>query len=222
MGTISVNKLAALSLIVGPVLALVCWFITPGGPIIDAADPADAQATIVALASNATFSQITGVLIPIGLVILLYGIANLTNSIRSNGNGGALAGYGDLLLRFGLIGFVITSGLQSVIAGTNLEAAAEVSAAGTIHAATLGINTVSSILAALGFLSLSLAISTRDDYNKTVALVVAVASAVALVGSLIGGMDTDQLQNMQLIIGITWLITAAWSVMIGLNMLNNE
>ena len=43
MGTISVNKLGGLSLALGPVIALIGYFLQPGGMLIDAADPADAQ-----------------------------------------------------------------------------------------------------------------------------------------------------------------------------------
>jgi len=46
MGTISMKKLGGLSLIVGPVIALICYFLQPGGMIIDAADPADAAASL--------------------------------------------------------------------------------------------------------------------------------------------------------------------------------
>ena len=72
MGTISANKLGGLSLIVGPVLALVFYFLAPGGLLIDAADPADAAANIAATLGNTGLAHITAFVIPLGLIILFY------------------------------------------------------------------------------------------------------------------------------------------------------
>ena len=53
MGTISVNKLGGLALMAAPVITLIFFFLQPGGTFVDAADPADAGATIKAMVSNA-------------------------------------------------------------------------------------------------------------------------------------------------------------------------
>ncbi len=53
MGTLSVNRLGALALIVGPVLAVVFFLLEPGALLVDRADSSDAIASITALASNA-------------------------------------------------------------------------------------------------------------------------------------------------------------------------
>ena len=65
MGTISMKKLGGLSLIVGPVIALICYFLQPGGMIIDAADPADAAASLGSVWANTELAHITGLLIPL-------------------------------------------------------------------------------------------------------------------------------------------------------------
>ena len=59
MGTISVNKLGGFAVIIGPVFALVFFFLSPGGAIIDSADPASAQATISAVLANANLATLS-------------------------------------------------------------------------------------------------------------------------------------------------------------------
>ena len=48
MGTISVNRLAGLSLIFGPIIAFVFFLIEPGGLLIDSAKVSDAVGSITA------------------------------------------------------------------------------------------------------------------------------------------------------------------------------
>ena len=222
MGTISTNKLGAVALMFGPVFTLIFFFLQPGGAIIDAADPADAGATISAMLSNSGLAKVTSVLIPIGLLIFLYGISVVVGNVRSNGNGGALAVFGMRFILFGVIGWVIASGASLAIAGTSLPVENAVPVYGSLYGATLGIGTVAGILAGIGFLSLALAVSTRDDSNNIAALVAAIAAIVAIVVAIIGGVDSAQLETMNLITGITYLVHTAWFIMIGLDLLKKE
>ena len=222
MGTISVNKLGGLSLIVGPIVALLGYFLQPGGIVIDAADPANAQEALLAITSNAGFSQVTGFVIPIGLIIFLYGFSVVQGNVKGNGNGDALARYGTLLLSVGIIGWVVSSGIANAIAGSDLQVASEAAAAGALYAATLGINTTSAILASLGFVGIALALSTRDDHNKIFALVIAVVSIVSLIAAVVGGVDNSQLQTMQTISGICYIVTTVWAITLGLALVGKE
>ena len=61
MGTISVNKLGGLALIVGPVVCLVFYFIQQLGVIGSDVDPADGNAVVQALVSNSTLTTITSI-----------------------------------------------------------------------------------------------------------------------------------------------------------------
>ena len=74
MGTISINKIGGLALILGPVVALVFYLLQPGGSFIDAADPANAGETINAMVSNATLGKVVSIIVPIGLIVFLFGI----------------------------------------------------------------------------------------------------------------------------------------------------
>jgi len=233
MGTISVSKLGGLSLIVGPVLALIGYFLQPGGMLIDAADPASASASVAAINSNASLSQITGFVIPVGLIIFLYGLFVVQGNVKGNGNGDALSRYGIQLFLIAVIGWVISSALSNAIAGVDLtpkvpaEVAAQAAAAAStvasgLYAATMGINTTSAVFGGLGFTTLSLALSTRDDHNKIFALVVAAAGLISVLVALVGGFDSSQLQTLQPVSGICYIIIAAWSITLGLGLVNKE
>ena len=221
MGTVSINKLGGFSVMLGPIIALIGYFLQPGGMLIDAADPANAPASLVAITSNGTLSQVTSIVISLGLIIFLYGLFVVRENAKT-GNGNALSGYGTQLLMFGIIGWVVSSGLNSAIAGSSLAVASEAAAAGALYAATLGIGATSGLLAGLGFLALALALSTRDDHNKIFAYVAALAAVVVVIAVLVGGFDSAQLEAMQPVIGVCYIIHCAWLVTLGLGLINKE
>mgnify|MGYP004128274591 CR=1 FL=1 len=222
MGNISINKLGGLSIIIGPWLALIFYFLQPGGTFIDAVDPADPIATITAIVGNPGLGQLTGILIPIGLLIFLYGFFVLRGTLRG-GNGDALGGYGVQFLMFGVIGWVISSGMLLAIAGTtDTNPAVAVPTFGSLYGASQGIGTIAGLLAGLGFLLVALALSTRDEFNKIFALVAAVAAVAAVIFVLIGALDSTQLQLMNSLVGICYVIHSLWMVTIGLVLLKQD
>ena len=218
MGTISVNKLGGLSLALGPVIALVGYFLQPGGMLIDAVDPANAPAVLGAMLGNAGLVHLTGFLITIGLVMMLYGLHTLQGAIHEGGNGHALIHYTVLLFFLATVGWISGTALGHVIAG-NPELGA---AAGTLYAMSIGIGTVSGALAGIAFLFAGLAVSTRDDSNKMFALAAAAAGAVALITSVLGGMDKTQLQTMNMIGGITYIVIMIWLITLGMGLMKKE
>lgn len=217
MGTVSVNKLGGLSLAIGPVLALIFYFLQPGGPLIDTADPADGAATIGAMMANSTLQHVVGFMIPIGLIMFLYGIFALTGSIRDNGNGDALARYCNILAFMAVMGWMIGVGLSHVIASGNAGAAA-----GALYAANLGIGTMSSAMFGVAILLLSLGLSTRDDCKKMFALVIAALSVVSIVAAVVGGMDSSQLQTMGTVTGMCYAVTTVWFITMGMNLMKKS
>lgn len=222
MGTVSVNKLGGLAVIFGPVFTLVFFFLQPGGAIIDAADPASAQATISAILANSGLAQLTNIFIPIGLIIFLFGIIVVQGNLRSNGNGDALSRFGLLFISIGVISWVIGSGANLAIAGSSLPVEQSIGVYGSLYSASLGIGTIGGLLTGIGFLALSLAISTREDYNKIFALVAAAAAVVSIVVTIIGGMDSSQLELMSQITGIPYLVHTAWMITLGLALIRKE
>jgi hypothetical protein len=217
MGTISIKKLGGLSLIVGPVLALICYFLQPGGMLIDAADPADAAASIAAIMANTELAHITGLLIPLGLIMLFFGIMSLQETFRG-GNGEAITRYSVVMGFIAVIAWVLGSAVGHVIAsGAGLTAAG-----GTLYALMLGLSNMGSAVFSLAILTLSLGISTREGANKMAAMAIAALSVVLLGTSLIGAMDSSQLQTMTMIGGLCFIAFTVWTITLGLGMLKKE
>ena len=159
MGDISVNKLGGLSLIVGPVVALVFYFIQQFGVIGSDVDPADGNAVVMALTGNSSLATITAIGISGGLIILLHGIVRLAMESSD-----ALSSLGMKFVIVGTVGWVVASALTAAIAGDINN--------GGLYGGSLGINQFSSIVWSLGFLLVVLGISGRDYINKNLAYVV--------------------------------------------------
>ena len=209
MGDISVNKLGGLSLIVGPVVALVFYFIQQLGVIGSDVDPADGTAVVMALTGNSSLATITAIGISIGLIILLHGIVRLTMESSD-----ALSSLGMKFVIVGTVGWVVASALTAAIAGDITN--------GGLYGGSSAINQFSAIVWSLGFLLVVLGISGRDYINKNVAYVVGLVALVSLVVSVIGGFDSSTLQTMNLIGGICYIIFTLWSIWLGKDMLSRD
>ena len=209
MGDISVNKLGGLSLIVGPVVCLVFYFIQQLGVIGSDVDPADGNAVGAALAGNSSLATLTAIGISIALIIMLHGIVRLAFESSD-----ALSSLGMKFVIVGTVGWVIASGLTAAIAGDINN--------GGLYGGALGINQFSGIVWSLGFLLVVLGVSGRDYINKNVAYVVALVALVGLVTGIIGGFDTSTLQTMNLIGGICYIIFTLWSIWLGKDMMARD
>ena len=213
MGTISINRLGGLSLILGPLLALSGYFLQPGGMLIEAANPADAQAVIAAAMGNPGFMNLTMFMVPIGLVIFLYGMIALQMSTREDGNGDALTRYSVLFFFLAVIGWSFTAAMANVIA-SDIGATA-----GTVYAMSLGVGSLASIFGGLAALFFGLAFSGRDDSNKIFALLLATSGAVGAITAIIGGVNPSQLQTMNMIGGLTFIIGTVWFISRGIGLI---
>jgi hypothetical protein len=214
MPNISVGTLGSWSLIIGPVLAVVCYLIQPGVMLIDQADPSNAQATMGALMGTPTLSQVTAMLIPLGLIMFLFGMNVIGSSVTGNGEG--LYRYGGQLFLIAVIGWTIGSALNGAIGGmTGAQAAA---VGGAVYAVGDSIGTIAGIIAAIGVICYGLALSGRDGFNRNAALIVALAALVALVTTVWGAMDSSFRETGTMIGGIFFMIVTAWSVMLGLGL----
>ena len=96
MRDIAVAKLAGYSLVLGPILALVCYFIQPGGILGiggGTADPTDSSAVVKLLADNPELGTLTSLLIPVGVLVFLSGIMFFVQNM-AGGSGHAVARLG--------------------------------------------------------------------------------------------------------------------------------
>jgi len=218
MGSMSVKKLGGLALIVGPVLAVLSYLIRPGGGIVGGTvDPADAAASVGVLLANGDLASISLTLIPIGLILMLFGFRALTESLE--GNGGAVARLGLMFALIGIIGWTIGGALAATIAGGNSGPAV-----GALYAASLGINTLASILAAIGFVGITYGIYLNDKWahRKTLTLVVFIIQIVLLLSSIYAGLEITFQQTAGMIGGGGYLITVIWGILIGRDLMAGE
>lgn len=214
MGSISLNKLGGLSIVVGSLLSIIFYLIRPGAGIIGGnVDPADAAASIGVLVANASMASLSFFFVPIGLILFFFGMRTLVEGLQGS-DGAAIARLGVIFFLLATVGWVTSSSLALVIAGENAGAGV-----GTVYAISLGINIMSSIFGALAFLLISLGLSNNSDYNKMFALVVAVISSVLLVASVWAGQDLSMLQTTSMVSGVGYLVTVAWVVTLGLNLM---
>ena len=116
MGTISVNRLAGLSLILGPIIAFVFFLMEPGGLLIDSAKVSDAVGSIAARGANPALTNVTNIGIILGLALILSGLYALMRNVTLQGNGKALVQMGFFMIFVGLTGWILSSGMDFILA----------------------------------------------------------------------------------------------------------
>ena len=188
MATRTVDKLEALGLIVGPVMALLFFLLEPGGIVIDPAESGDAVGTITALASNPTLAHVSSLLVPLSLVMMLFGLAGISRVTQGERMSGGLSRLGILCMTIGATGWILTAGLNHVLAETVMESELALQQAIAVYRVDSGLTIISSMVVAAGVLAFSLGVSATHPpgFGSTAALVVAAVSALALIAFIIG------------------------------------
>ena len=92
----------------------------------------------------------------------------------------------------------------------------------SLYGASLGVSTIAGLLAGLGFLLVALALSTREEFNKIFALIAAVVAVAAIVFVLIGALDSTQLELMNQLVGICYVVHSLWMITIGLVLIKQD
>jgi hypothetical protein len=157
MGTISTAKLAGISLILGPVITVVCYFIQQLVIFADV-EWGNAASWAAAAADQGPAMVATSIIVPLSLMMLVYGILFIANEIRGNGNGDALARYSVPLILIGMTGFVLSSG--NFVAATIFPEPA--AAAEAVFLAAAGMNGIGGIFFSLGFTAIFFAMTSRE------------------------------------------------------------
>ena len=219
MGTRTMDKLEGLGLIVGPVLALVFFLLEPGGLIIDPAEIGDAEAIITALASNQTMAHISGLMVPAGLALMLYGLAGINRVIREERMSAALSRLGILCMTIGVIGWILTAGLAHVLAETRIGVEQELERAMSVYLVDSGVTIMSGMVVAAGFTAFSLGLAAifPPGFNRIAALVITAVSIVALVAYIIAHTGSDP--SVITLARACYFPWVAWSVILGVQSL---
>ena len=218
MGTISVNRLAGLSLIFGPVVAFVFFLIEPGGIFIDSADPSDSVGNITAKSGNAALTNITNIAIILGLSLILSGLYALMRNVTLQGNGKALAQMGFFMILVGLTGWILAGGIDFILADAQTSEAI----AGSVPVYYVGSALLYGGGIALGFggFIFALGLSTRDDFNRIVSLLAALVSLAVMIFFMIAILHND---GRDTFIGLArgfYVLLVIWYGYLGVGLMN--
>ncbi len=213
MGTISSAKLAGTSLILGPLITTICYFIQQISAPTDSDSYGDVSAIAKAIQDGGSIITITSVIIPLSLTMLVYGIFFILSELR--GNGEALVGYARIPMLIGLAGWTYTAAIGITI--TNW-ADGDAGAFITIW----GVGQAAQIMFGLGFTAAFLAIASRDEYNSTLAYIAAAIALLATILSIVQLVTNDATtaSTMGLIVGITYIIHTIYAIYLGRGLLS--
>ena len=150
--------------------------------MIDSAKPSDSAALITAAADNVVLSNLTAIVIALGIIMTTYGMYVVQACLRGSGNGESLALAGFLLLLFGNVGWVMAQGLTLIAADAQSPQAIEAMA--PVYSVRLGLILMPGLAIALGFFVFSLALSARPGFNKIAAWIVALVYTSVVRGEL--------------------------------------
>ena len=189
MGTISVNRLAGLSLIFGPTIAFVFFLIEPGGLLIDSAPVSDAVGSITAKGANAALTNVTNIAIILGLSLILSGLYALMRNVTLQGNGKAFVQMGFFMMLVGLTGWILSGGVDFILA--DAQTSDQISGSVPIYHAGFALFYAGGIALGFGGFIFALGLSTRDDHNRIVSLLAALVSLALMVFFMIAILNND-------------------------------
>ena len=217
MGTISSVKLAGVSLIFGPVITCVCYFIQQL-VIFQDVEWGSAASWAAAAADGGSAMVVTSIIVPISLMMLVYGILFIANEIRGNGNGDALASYSIPLVLIGLTGFVLSAGI--FVAVTTFPEPADAAAAAMLAAS--GMNSIGGIFFSIGFATIFFAMASRNEYNSMISNIAGLVALLAFVLSIVGFANTGLTKSMTQIVGVTYIIHTIYAIYIGSGLIRRK
>ncbi|HJM53618.1 MAG TPA: hypothetical protein QGI07_06295 [Dehalococcoidia bacterium] len=209
MRDIAVAKLAGYSLVLGPILALVCYFIQPGGILGiggGTADPTDSSAVVKLLADNPELGTLTSLLIPVGVLVFLSGIMFFVQNM-AGGSGHAVARLGLPMVMGSIFGWVLSSAIAMAIsAGVATDAGANM---------IFAINTIASLAFGAGLVLIAIGASTREEINSNLAYIATLSGVVVVVSSVVTAFSPDSAQDMNAVTGVAFIVGTLWFILIG-------
>ena len=189
MGTISVNRLAGLSLIGGPIIAFIFFLIEPGGLLIDNAAVSDPVGSITSKAANASLTKVTNIAIILGLALILSGLYALMRNVTLQGNGKALVQLGFFMILVGLTGWILAGGTDFILADAQIGE--QISGSVPVYHAGYALFYAGGITFGFGGFIFALGLSTRDDFNQIISLLAALINLAVMVFFMLAILSTD-------------------------------
>ena len=187
MGTISVNRLAGLSLIFGPLIAFVFFLVEPGGLLIDSVEVSDAVGSITAKGSNSVLTNVTNIAIILSLALILSGLYALMRNVTLQGNGKALVQMGFFMIFVGLTGWILA--MDFILA--DAQTSDQISGSVPVYYVGSALLYAGGIALGFGGFIFALGLSTRDDFNRIISLLAALVSLAVMVFFMIAILNND-------------------------------
>ena len=218
MGTVSVNRLAGLSLIFGPVIAFVFFLMEPGGLLIDSADVTDSVGSITAKGSNAALTKVTNIAIILALSLILSGLYALMRNVTLQGNGKALAQMGFFMVFVGLTGWILGGGMDLILA--DAQTSEQISGSVPVYYAGSALLYAGGIALGFGGFIFALGLSTRDDFNRTISLLAALVSLAVMVFFVMAVLDNNGRDAFISLSRGSYVLLVIWYGYLGFGLMN--
>ena len=209
MTTMDVKKMGGYCMMIGPVIALTCYFIQPGGVlgIGGIVDGYDAPGVISILSENSELGIITSLLIPVGLLLILSGIIIWVQSWNGT-NGYALGIIAIPMAAAAMIGWTIASGFSIALAsGIATDTA--------LAEGFFGLNIIGTFVFGAGATLLAIGAASRSEINTNFANFAALSGTIVAVASVIAPFATDSGSLIQIISGLCFFVYSIWFVVLG-------
>ena len=216
MGTVSVNRLAGLSLIFGPIIAFILFLIEPGGLLIDSAEVSDAAGSITAKSDNALLTNVTNIGIILGLLLILSGLYALMRNVTLQGNGKALVQMGFFMIFVGLTGWILSGGMDFILA----DAGNEISENVPVFYVSSALVYSGGIVLGFGGFIFALGLSTRDDFNRIISLLATLVSLAVMVFFTIAVLDNDNRDTFIALARSFYVLLVIWYAYLGVGLMN--
>ena len=218
MGTMSVNRLAGLSLIFGPIIAFVFFLIEPGGLFIESVEPSDAVGSITAKGSNAALTNVTNIAIILGLALILSGLYALMRNVTLEGNGKAFAQMGFFMIFVGLTGWIFAAGVDFILA--DAQTSEQISGSVPVYYAGSALFYAGGITLGLGGFIFALGLSTRDEFNRIISLLAAIVSLAVMVFFIMAILDNGGRDTFISLARGCYVLLVIWYGYLGLGLMN--
>ena len=218
MGTISVNRLAGLSLIVGPIVAFVFFLIEPGGMLIDSAAPSDAVGSITAKSANAALTNVTNVAIILGLSLILSGLYAMMRNVTLQGNGKAFVQMGFFVIFVGLTGWILSGGMDFILA--DAQTSDQIRESIPVYYAGSAFLYAGGITVGFGGFIFALGLSTRDDFNRIISLLAALVGLAVMVFFMVAILNNDGRDTFLTLARGCYVLLVIWYGYLGFGLMN--
>ena len=229
MTSFSANRLAGLSLILGPCLMIMAIILTPGGMVVAAARAGQVVAIVRAMEQYPTLAHLSANLGIVGVVLAIWGFWFVLRSQNNRSVSDVLIQGGALVLILSLAGLALGRGMTNLVvhiltapAVTEIPQQQLYTAVGTIEAVRGGFRITSALVLFVGSLTLALALTARfaGGIQKVLAIVAVILSLVAIV-SFFAAQHGGSPAVFYRIVGVAGIPMMLWYLILGIAVYRN-